>query len=259
MFIVKFVRNLESFFEKYIEGYCNAKFSGNLQPAEIAKKLVREMENKRSVGVSKTYVPNHYQVSLNIKDQENLLPVATAIQAELAQYLLGEVEKRGYTILSHPSFEFLTEASIAKGQFVVNGEFTEAIPYEKVPQQTNTEEAKQFGETKTFARVAVSEEQKEPPSRGLITVVEGPDEGLKLKVGTQRFHMGRRESNELPLTDMNTSRLHAYIYYEAGQHVISDAKSLNGTYVNGHRISRKTLQSGDQIKIGHTLLCYEVI
>ena len=141
---------------------------------------------------------------------------------------------------------------------MVTGEFTEAIPYEKVPQQTNAEEAKQFGETKTFARVSVVE-QNQPHSQGIITVLEGPDAGLKLKVGMQRFHMGRRESNELPLTDMSTSRLHAYIYYEAGKYVLSDAKSLNGTYVNGHRISRKTLQSGDQIKIGHTLLCYEVI
>jgi hypothetical protein len=258
VFVVKFVRTWESFLEKYIEGYCNAKFSGDLQPAEIAKKLVREMENKRSVGVSKTYVPNHYQVALTAVDHESLLPVATAIQDELAQFLLAEIAKRGYTILSHPSFEFLTDSAMAKGKFVVTGEFTEAIPYEKIPQLAEGEEPTQFGETKTFARTVVAE-RSEPPFQGLITVVEGPDVGLKLKVGTQRFHMGRRESNELPLTDMNTSRLHAYIYYEAGQHVLIDAKSLNGTYVNGQRVSRKTLQSGDKIKIGHTLLCYEVV
>ncbi len=255
---MKFVRTWESFLEKYIEGYFNIKFSGDLQPAEIAKRLVREMENKRSVGVSKTYVANHYQVALNTSDHESLLPVSMAIQEELAQFLLAEVAKRGYTILSRPSFEFLTNSAMAKGQFVVTGEFTEAIPYEKMPPVVEDEEPAQFGETKTFAR-AVAAERSEPHFQGFITVVEGPDEGLKLKVGTQRFHMGRRESNELPLTDMNTSRLHAYIHYEAGQHVLTDAKSLNGTYVNGQRISRKTLQSGDQIKIGHTLLCYEVV
>lgn len=255
---MKFVRTWESFLEKYIEGYCSAKFSGDLQPAEIAKKLVREMENKRSVGVSKTYVPNHYQVSLSTNDYESLLPVAMAIQDELAQHLLVEVDKRGYTLLSRPSFEFLANKAIVKGQFVVAGEFTEAIPYEKKPQSVDEKELTHLGETKTFSRAAVSE-RSVSYLQGLITVIEGPDKGLKLKVGIQRFHMGRRESNELPLTDMNTSRLHAYIHYEEGQHVLSDAKSLNGTYVNGHRISRKTLQSGDQIKIGNTLLCYEVI
>jgi len=255
---VKFVRKWENVLEKYIEGYCNVKFSGTLQPAEIAKKLIREMENKRSVGVSKTYVPNHYQVTLNVRDHKHLLPVATAVQAELVQYLLAEIAKRGYTILSNPSFEFLISPTIAKSQFDVVGEFTEAIPYEKASSVLNAAESQQLGETKTFSRT-MAMESSQSVLQALITVIDGPDEGIKLKVGVQRFHMGRRESNELPLTDMNTSRLHAYIYYEAGHHVISDAKSLNGTYVNGSRISQKTLKSGDQIKIGHTLLSYEVI
>ncbi len=256
---MNFVRSLENFFEKYIEGYCNAKFSGNLQPAEIAKKLVREMVNKRSVGVAKTYVPNHYQISLHTREYDSLQPVATAVQDELAQFLMIEADKRGYTILAQPTFEFIINEKMAKGKFTVNGDFTEALPYEKaISSSIDTDEANHFGTTKTFTR-AFTAENDQPHPQGLITVIEGPDQGLKIKVGNQRFHMGRRESNELPLTDMNTSRLHAYIHYEEGQHVLCDAQSLNGTYVNGSKISRKTLQSGDQIKIGHTLLLYEVI
>lgn len=256
---MKFVRNLENLFEKYIEGYCNAKFSGELQPAEIAKHVIREMENKRSIGISKTYVPNHYCIALGTHDYENLLPVVAAIQDELAKHLFAALERRGYTILGQPSFEFVADSTAKKNSFSVEGEFTEAIPYEKTVQQPQaTEEPTDFGQTKKFTRTPVVG-QEAPKFQGFITVVEGPDKGLKIPVGTQRFHMGRRESNELSLTDMNTSRLHAYISYEAGQHVLSDAQSLNGTYVNGSRISRKILQSGDQIKIGHTLLSYEVI
>ncbi|MPN61701.1 hypothetical protein SDC9_209443 [bioreactor metagenome] len=93
---------------------------------------------------------------------------------------------------------------------------------------------------------------------GKVQIVEGLDKGMKVEVGSKRINIGRRESNELPLTDMNTSRLHAYVIYEEGNHVLHDAKSLNGTYVNGHRITRKILCSGDRIKVGNTIILYEV-
>jgi pSer/pThr/pTyr-binding forkhead associated (FHA) protein len=71
-------------------------------------------------------------------------------------------------------------------------------------------------------------------------------------------NIGRRESNELPLTDMNTSRLHAYVVFEEGGHTLYDARSLNGTYVNDHRVTRKRLKAGDRIKVGNTVILYEV-
>ena len=49
-----------------------------------------------------------------------------------------------------------------------------------------------------------------------------------------------------------------YVIFEDGTHVLYDAKSLNGTYVNGQRITRKSLKNGDHIKLGNTVLLYEV-
>lgn len=89
-------------------------------------------------------------------------------------------------------------------------------------------------------------------------MVKGIDSGLQIDLGVERVNIGRRESNELPLTDMNTSRLHAYVVYEEGGHVLYDAKSLNGTYANNHRVTRKRLKAGDRVKVGNTVILYEV-
>ena len=94
-----------SFFEKHIEGYFNNKFSSELQPAEIAKKLVREMEAKHSVGVAKIYVPNHYEILLSAEDHQAFLPVEQAIREDktiyppenvLEKLVLDRAQKNGY-------------------------------------------------------------------------------------------------------------------------------------------------------------------
>ena len=62
------------------------------------------------------------------------------------------------------------------------------------------------------------------------------------------------------MTDTNASRLHAYISYERHRHILYDAASLNGTFVNGRRVvSPQLLRPGDEITIGGTVLLYEVI
>ncbi len=60
----------------------------------------------------------------------------------------------------------------------------------------------------------------------------------------------------LGLNDPEVSRLHAKVTWDGEGHFIEDAKSRNGTYVNGKRIERVALRSGDVVRIGATLLLY---
>lgn len=252
---MKFVRNLEGFFEKYIEGFFNRKFSSGLQPVEIAKQLVREMENERSVGVSHIYVPNSYQVYINPEDYEHLAPYSQAIQDELSDYLKKEASSKDYTIIGKPQVEFFLDNNIGQDKFRVASKFTEPIPGDKAVDDTGLQE---LSDTRIFTKISIPVPNFGNKISGLLTVVDGVDVGFKLDIGFDRINIGRRESNEFPLSDLNTSRLHAYITYEDRVHVLYDAKSLNGTYVNGHRITRKTLSDGDRIKVGNTIILYEV-
>ncbi len=58
-------------------------------------------------------------------------------------------------------------------------------------------------------------------------------------------------------TDNTVSRSHARIALEAGEWVIYDSGSSNGTYVNGSRITRSALSPGDVIQIGSTRFRFE--
>ena len=254
---MKFVRSLENMFEKYIEGFFNNKFSSGLQPIEIGKQLVRTMDDEKTVGISKTYVPNLYIVYLNNADYSRIVSYSQTICKELSLYIAGQAEQRQYTIIGTPVIEFNEDIGITKGNFRVVSFFSEPLPEE------NKLESEDPGchldsDTRVFDKVECNMIVKEPCLLGSLKVLEGPDIGVKVDVKNNRVNIGRRASNELPLTDLNTSRLQAYVIVEDKNHILYDAKSLNGTYVNDHRIMRKELENGDHIKIGNTVILYEV-
>ncbi|MDT8901504.1 FhaA domain-containing protein [Anaeroselena agilis] len=249
-----FVRRLEDFFEKYIEGFFNARFSGGLQPVEIAKRLAREMESDRTVGISLIYVPNQYSVFLGKEDYERLTPYGQAIRDELAVFVAAEAKRKGYTIVGKPIVDIFCDEAGGRGQFRVVSHYSEPLPEEPEREATGPV---QLSDTRVFGKLPPPV-SRQASVAGLLTVVKGLDTGLQVDLGAERANIGRRESNELPLTDMNTSRLHAYVVFEDGGHSLYDAKSLNGTYVNDHRVTRKRLKAGDRIKVGNTVILYEV-
>ncbi|MDR3564847.1 MAG: DUF3662 and FHA domain-containing protein [Negativicutes bacterium] len=252
---MRFGRKLEDFFEHYIEGFFS-RFAGGLQPVEIAKRLSREMENDRTVGVSQVYVPNQFSVHLGSTDYERLTPYGQAIRDELAAYVTDEAKRRGYTIVGKPMVDIFVDETVKPGKFQVSSRYSEPLPDES-ELQPEPQPKVPLSDTQVFSKMAAPIRQSVSIA-GMLTVVSGLDIGLRLDLGAERVNMGRREGNELPLTDMNTSRLHAYIVYEDTGHCLFDAKSLNGTYVNNHRITRKRLKSGDRIKMGNTVILYEV-
>lgn len=253
---MKFFRNLETFFQTYIEGFFDKKFASGLQPVEIGKQIARKMETERFVGVNCIYVPNDYTVFLAQTDYDKLYPYWRAIGEELAAFLIHKAAERGYTIQGSPVINLLLDASLAAGKFRIDSKFTEKLSADD-ERTTDVGLERELSDTRVFKKIHAPLASRSRLS-GMLTVIEGIDAGLAADIGVNRINIGRREGNELPLTDMNTSRLHAYIVFEEGGHFLFDAKSLNGTYANGQRITRKRLCDGDRIKLGNTTILYEV-
>jgi adenylate cyclase len=69
--------------------------------------------------------------------------------------------------------------------------------------------------------------------------------------------IGRHAKNTLMLIDSKASSYHAEIVAKPDGYVIKDLGSTNGVFVNGKRVTKKTLQSGDVIKIGLTTISAE--
>ena len=58
------------------------------------------------------------------------------------------------------------------------------------------------------------------------------------------------------LSDPAVSRKHLAIRREGGNYELADLGSTNGVYVNGHRMPKKTLQSGDVLRVGTTEMVF---
>src|SRR3954452_15166305 len=56
------LRNLEEKLAGLVEGTFGRVFRSQVRPLEIARKLAREMDEHKTVSVSRTYVPNEYAV-----------------------------------------------------------------------------------------------------------------------------------------------------------------------------------------------------
>ena len=88
-----------------------------------------------------------------------------------------------------------------------------------------------------------------------LTVRRGRAEQRRVEITGERFLAGRAEDCDLRLLDDNASRWHAY--FESlpdGRVVVNDLDSANGTFVDGRRVDSATLEGGEQIQLGDTVL-----
>jgi adenylate cyclase len=68
--------------------------------------------------------------------------------------------------------------------------------------------------------------------------------------------IGRQLGNDITLAEAKVSRAHASIIKEGGHFILIDRKSQNGTFVNGVKLERSVLKSGDTILIGGSTLVF---
>src|SRR5262245_29016621 len=75
---------------------------------------------------------------------------------------------------------------------------------------------------------------------------------------TSMITLGRARNNDVPITDISVSKLHAWVrrgengLFNSGDFSITDAGSRNGTFVNGVAVSREPhpLPEGARLRLG---------
>jgi signal transduction histidine kinase len=89
-----------------------------------------------------------------------------------------------------------------------------------------------------------------------LVCVSGNDMGRSFRLDSSKV-LGR-SSVEIELADRDVSRRHAKIHHDHG-YEIEDLDSLNGTFVNGQRITRRTtVKVGDRIQVGRTVFLFTI-
>jgi pSer/pThr/pTyr-binding forkhead associated (FHA) protein len=88
-------------------------------------------------------------------------------------------------------------------------------------------------------------------------VVTAPGSASReIPLDKERITIGRREDNDVRLEDGATSGHHAAIITVLSDSFLQDLNSTNGTFINGKRIQKHALRTGDVITIGRARLEY---
>jgi pSer/pThr/pTyr-binding forkhead associated (FHA) protein len=95
-------------------------------------------------------------------------------------------------------------------------------------------------------------------ARGATLVIRagGGRAGETFALAGERLTVGRRPDSDVFLDDVTVSRDHAVIVSRGGDHYLDDCGSLNGTYVNRHRIESHRLTDGDELQVGKYKLAF---
>jgi tetratricopeptide (TPR) repeat protein len=105
-------------------------------------------------------------------------------------------------------------------------------------------------ESEPIPGTRVGVEAEEGPKGCRLIVVAGPDLGVEWAFKQAEIVIGRAPENDIDFADIAVSREHARISREGAGFVLEDLRSDNGTLLNGVRIDREPLSSGDEIIIG---------
>jgi two-component system cell cycle response regulator len=109
-----------------------------------------------------------------------------------------------------------------------------------------------WDDTTNVADPAAPRPKKTGDERAYIIVLAGQNVGEMYKVTGDQMTLGRGGSADVRLVDEGISRFHCRIRIEGGNLVVEDLQSRNGTFLNGERISSRTLDDGDKIQLGRT-------
>lgn len=89
-----------------------------------------------------------------------------------------------------------------------------------------------------------------PSGSALLLVRSGALAGARYLLDADVTTVGRHPEADIFFDDVTVSRRHAEITRDRASFEIVDQRSLNGTYVNGERVDRSTLENGYELRIG---------
>jgi Protein of unknown function (DUF3662)/FHA domain len=281
---------VESFMQRLIESPFAFLFPSKLQPAEVARKLERAMEDSILLqGEGRRLAPDVYDIFLSYKDHQQLLPVEATLKKGWQDHLIQVARHRHYTLRVMPIIRLHASSELRSGAVRI-----EAHMHDR--QHADAGDGMN-GEAGPMATQALSAEQlaslraQLPPGQQLPGLSDasippgslsnnssssilpgGYSQGVALpslpqawltirlpqmeqkvfRIEKPIINIGRQLTNDIIVEDKRVSRYHAQIKYQPnGQFTIFDLGSTNGITINGTpHLRQHTLRSGDRFTIG---------
>jgi hypothetical protein len=209
-----------------VEGFFASTFRSGLQPVELAKRVMREMDANKTIGVREVWAPNRFVFTLSEPDGERFEQAEQALVTELKRVVRETAAERGWGLVGPPEIEFVVDEELRRGRFEVEPSFVE-------------------GDEELAPLVS---------GQATLTLLEGGRPSRTYSLAKPLVTLGRLPESDVVVTDPGASRQHARISNANGAFVVTDLGSTNGTLVNDHEVREHELADGDRITIGETVL-----
>ena len=207
--------------ERLVEGAFARAFKSGLRPVELGRRLVREMDDGRSVGVrGGTVVPNQFVVQLSASDYEQFEGVHDSLSRELSDAAREHARDEGYSFMGPVAVQLAANQRLHTGQFRIKGRLLEGAG---------------------------------GAGAGSLVLPTGD----RFTLDEHMIAVGRHPDSNIVLADPNVSRNHAEIRPQGDGFLLVDLDSTNGTRVNGVRIDQQMLRDGDELMFGNTRMRFE--
>jgi len=215
------IKKVENKIEKLVEGTFAKFFSSELKPVEISRKIVREVELNRSIGVHGDHLaPNDFDVAISESDYSNLIKAKEPLEQELEETIRDYSYQEGYIFLGSINVSIKKEENLRAGTFRIDARLKQ-------------------------------DESGCPPGALVL-----PD-GKRIQIGNRVITIGRLQDSTVCIDDPSISRNQAEVLLRETGYLLSDLGSTNGTLVNGRRISQHVLTDHDQIEFGSYRIRFE--
>jgi hypothetical protein len=193
-----------------------------IRPIELGRRLVREMDEQRSVDVKgRRIVPNDFLIHLSPRDLASFDDIGDVLQAELVEAAREYAREEGYHFMGPVRVQLAGDDQQRAGRFSV---------------------------------VATLRQSSGGVGAGSLVLPSGQ----RISLGDRPVTVGRQSDCTIPLNDQNVSRRHAQITPGRGAYLIADLGSTNGTMLNGTRITgEQRLNDGDILSFGSTYVRFE--
>ncbi len=257
------LQSVETTIANLLEGAFGRIFRSEVRPMELARKLAREMDEHRTVSVSRVYAPNEYSVWLSPQDRARYEGVEQEVLDELGAYLLEHARREELILASNPLIVFHTDERLALGEFGIQARSVRPGGHsgrDDGHEPVDPEPLQGHGQTMIYStsrRVGGAVEEAHAhrgTARALLAV--GARRLLLTDAGAT---IGRSRDCEIVLDDVGVSRRHAEVRPAGDGWTVEDLGSTNGVLINGRRIhGAHRLQPGDRMVLGSTEMIFEV-
>ena len=215
------LQGFERRLEHLVEGVFARVFKSGLRPIELGRRLVREMDAKRSIGVrGRPLAPNAFVISLSQSDYDRFSEIGEALVRELCDAAREHGHDEGYSFMGPIGVELIVDPKVHTGEFRIDARMKEG-----------------------------------PGGVGAGSLLLPNNERYLLGDGV--VVLGRLPDCDITLNDTNVSRRHAEIRSIGDGFHLVDLGSLNGSKVNGVRVSERKLVDGDELSFGSIRLLFQ--